>query len=80
MTGYYEIALRRLTRVDALEASLCCGCQEPFRVGEAGLIRVSVPAQDPTMWFHRSCFENFVNGLELFGRHILADRPELVIN
>ncbi len=76
----YEIGIRRLTKIDALEADACSGCGYLFGGGEAGLVRLAVPVREIPLWFHRECFEHLVMGLEVFQRRVMASAPVGLLN
>jgi hypothetical protein len=74
----YEIGIRRLTKVDALEAEACSGCGYAFGSGEAALVRLAVPIRETPLWFHRECFQHLMMGLEVFqGRVLVGASPGL---
>jgi hypothetical protein len=75
----YEIGIRRLTRIDALEADACSGCGVQFGPREPALVRFAVPVRETPLWFHRGCFDHLLMGLELFHKQVMAfPSPDLL--
>jgi hypothetical protein len=68
----YEIGIRRLTRIDALEADACSGCGFLFGSREQALVRLAVPVRETPLWFHRDCFQHLLMGLEMFQKQVMA--------
>jgi hypothetical protein len=67
----YEIGIRRLTKIDSLEAEACSGCGCVFGSSEPALVRFAVPIRETPLWFHRECFQHLMMGLEVFKSRVL---------
>ena len=80
MNDYFEVAVRRLGPIDALEADLCSGCADRLQAGDVRLVRIAVPGRDTALWFHRECFEQFLMGLEVFGHRLLEVTGPTTLN
>ena len=76
----YEIGIRRLTKIDALEADACAGCGCPFGARDPALVRLAVPVREIPLWFHGECFEHLMMGLEVFQRRVMVSAPSGLVN